>query len=136
MSCKTALASMVLSLSIGYAVAGPTRGVINRDDFQVPASAAEGVPGEAELIEEFRGNQRARVIVKGDHQPITDLEVLVYEVSTTGGEEKLVARDKGTRDLVGIVWTPPRTGMYRIVIRNPAPQSRTNPYNKCYVTVR
>ena len=136
MSCKTVWASMVFLSLIGDAGAGPTKGVINRDDFQVPASTTEGVPGEADFIEEFRGNQRARVIVKGDHRPVTDLEVLVYEVSTTGGEDKLVARDKGTRDIVGVVWTPPRTGMYRIVVRNPAPASRANPYNICYVTMR
>ncbi len=134
---KSLSIGLLLVSALGFVAAGPTKGVINNSEFRVPASRDEGAPGEADIVEEFRGNQKASVLVKGDHRPITDLEVLVFEVSTTGGEDKLVARDKGTKDIVGVVWTPPRTGMYRIVVRNPSKfHPEKNPYNSCYVTIR
>jgi hypothetical protein len=105
---------------------------------RVPAAAAKGEVGEAELVERFQGGKPARVIVVGDHDPVADLEVLVFEVSEKGVDGKQVAHDGGPEqgDRVGVVWYPPRTGSYRIVVRNPAPRSEKNPYCKATISIR
>jgi len=134
---------LLLALAVGVALAGPTQGTINRsngrrdNDVKVPSSKEEGVPGENdEFVIECRANQRTSILIRGDHAPVTDLEVLVYEMSPGQSEGKLVARDKGTRDLIGAVWVPPKTATYRIVIRNSSKYAPDNPYNSCYVTIK
>lgn len=127
----------VLLAALSSASAGPTNGPISQSGFRVPASQQEGVPGESDMIVECRGNERVSVMVRGDHRPVTDLEILVYQVPTMGETEKLIARDSGTKDLVGVVFTPLKTGMYRIVVKNPSRfEPSTNPYNECYLSIR
>lgn len=134
---KKILAMVVLVMvAFGGAVGGPVLGPKRVSDFRVPASQTPGVPGENDYAVECRGNEKTSVMVMGDHRPVVDLELLVFEV-LGNGEDKLVARDVGTKDIVGVVFTPPRTGMYRIVVRNPSTfQKDINPYNGCYLSIR
>ena len=94
--------------------------------FKVPA--AKGEVGEADLVVRVEGGKR-RVIVVGDHNPVADLEILVFEVTEKGIDGKQVAHDGGPEqgDRVGVVWYPPRTGNYRIVVRNPATRVQAKP---------
>lgn len=109
---------------------------VNQVDFEVPSSKAAGEPGESDITLECRGNERTSVMIKGDHRPVTDMEILVFEPASAGGPEKVIAHGKGTRDLVGVVFVPARTGMYRIVFRNHAEYTKENPYNRCYLTIK
>jgi hypothetical protein len=128
-------AIVALLAALGAAVAGPVDGPTSME-LRVPASKP-GEIGEADFTREFKGGQRAAVIIVGDHRPVVDLEVRVYETSKDSTEEKLVARDGGGKDILGAVWIPARTGSYRIVIRNPSEyKPDTNPYDKCYIAIR
>lgn len=129
------LLSVAIVLALGLAWAGPVGGPKNSSQFQVPASRQEGVPGSRDLLVECQANERTSVLVKGDHQPVANLELLVFYV--VGDEETLVARDFGTADLLGVEFVPPRAGTYRIVVRNPAPfHPERNPHNNCYLSVQ
>ena len=79
----------------------------------------------------FRGGERACVFAFGDHKPVVNLHLLVYEVKSGS----LVAEDKANNslvgDYVGVVWYPPRTGDYKIELRNPGAE-----VNKCYVAIK
>jgi len=129
------LAMAFLCVATGAVLAGPVDGP-SSFRLQVPSTKGEQV-GEAEFVREFRGGQRACVIVVGDHDPVVELEVRVYETEKDStAEGKLVARDGGGKDVLGAVWVPARTGPYRIVILNPSPFGPKNPYNRCYIAVK
>jgi hypothetical protein len=86
-------------------------------------------PGTLEFSKLFAAGQRACVIVIGDHDPIVDVEVEVYD-----SRNKLVARDRGqepAQDFVAVMWYPPRQETYRIVIN-----SYGKVENKCSVAIR
>ncbi len=78
----------------------------------------------------FRGGERACVMVFGDHDPVVNLHLLVYDANGI-----LVAEDKANNNLVGdyvgVVWYPPRTGEYKIELRNPGPKT-----NECYIAIK
>ena len=98
---------------------------------KVPASRSSE-PGEAAIKHEFNGGQRASIVVTGDHRPVVDLKILIFDDATG----KLVAQDGGGGDIVGVSWIPPRKGFYRIVIRNPSEfVAEKNPYNDCTVAI-
>src|SRR4249919_1380537 len=115
MAKKLAALVLLLAVALGVAIAGPTQGTINRNDnhnneVRVPSSKEPGIPGENdEFVIECRANQRTTILIRGDHAPVADLEVLVYELAIDKGEGKLVASDKGTGDLIGAVWVPAKT---------------------------
>jgi hypothetical protein len=108
------------------------------EPFAIPAAEKGGEPGEASMEFQFEGGKPARVIVVGDHKPVADLQIFVYEMSEKGIEGKVVAHDGGPEqgDRVGVVWYPPRTATYRIVVKNPAPKSRENLRNLTMMSVR
>jgi hypothetical protein len=118
--------------------AGPVGGPQPLQPLKVPAAAREGEFGEEETVVRFEGGKPARVIVVGDHKPVADLELFVYEVSAKGVDGKLVAHDGGPEqgDRVGVVWYPPRTGSYRIVVRNPARETKDNPWCEALMSIR
>jgi hypothetical protein len=77
----------------------------------------------------FLGGERACVLAIGDQTieikegehvkaPIVNLHVSIFD-----GKGTLIVEDKGnsdlTGDVVGVVWYPPRTGEYRVEVRNP-----------------
>jgi hypothetical protein len=78
------------------------------------------------LEETFRGGERACVIVKGDHKPVVDLKLVVYDQ-----KDQVVVKDERGGDLVGVVWYPPRDAVYKIKIHNPGKE-----YNRCYISFK
>ena len=86
-------------------------------------------PGNLELSKIFVAGQRACVIVIGDHDPIVDLEIMVYD-----SHKNLVASDRGkdvAQDFVAVMWYPPREERYHIVIN-----SYGKDFNKCSVAIK
>jgi hypothetical protein len=85
---------------------------------------------------EFRGGQRACVIVLGDHNPIAPLEI---EIRDEKG--KLVGRDEPAagvsdpkakgNDVGAVIWYPPRDGYYTITVKNLGEQ-----YNECWIAIK
>lgn len=72
--------------------------------------------GTLELVRAFAGGQRATVIAIGDHRPVVNLTITVYDA-----RDNVVARDEGSGpagDFVAAVWYPPREGRYRVVLHN------------------
>jgi hypothetical protein len=126
-------------MAIGVAAvlrAEPVGGPKFLQPFNIPA-AHDGPFGEEERVMRFEGGRPARVILVGDHKPVADLEIFVFEVSEKG-DGKLVAHDGGPEqgDRLGVVWYPPRTGNYRIVVRNPAPATKANPWCEASMSIR
>jgi hypothetical protein len=77
-------------------------------------SASE--PGTWSLSRTFAAGQRACVIAIGDHEPIVDVEIKVYD-----SKNELVVKRRGAEpapDFVMVVWYPPRQENYRIVINS------------------
>jgi hypothetical protein len=80
----------------------------------------------------FVGNERACVIVKGDHDPVMDLVVKVFD-----RQGKLIAQDNGG-DVLAVIWYPPRSEDYFIEI-NQDPADKTafkDGYNALYIAVK
>ncbi len=65
----------------------------------------------------FKGGERASIVAVGDHEPIVPVGIRILDKN---GD--LVAQDLGagekTADFAGVVWYPPRDGVYTIVILN------------------
>jgi hypothetical protein len=70
-------------------------------------------PGEKPTVieERFRGGERACVILEGDHDPVMDVYVEVYDE-----QNRRVAFDHAGGDICAVVWYPPRDGKYRIEV--------------------
>src|SRR6516165_3711991 len=99
----------------------------------VPAGTVSGetvtAPGTWSITRTFKAGERACVIVIGDHRPIVDVEVKVYD-----SKERLVAKRRGTEpapDFVGVAWYPPREEKYRIEV-----SSYGKEYNECSVAIK
>jgi hypothetical protein len=90
------------------------------EPMRVPANGKKAVRAD------FHGGERACVIVKGDHKPVVDLRLSVYDK-----KGNLVAKDEGGGDYVAAIWYPPRDAEYRIEIFNPGKE-----YNDCYVSFK
>ena len=106
---KTALlpASLVaLFVFAGICASGPVEG-----RHRMPARSVVLHPGE-ELIykKRFKANERACVIVVGDHDPVMNLSVKVFDAS-----KQEVARDEGG-DVLTAIWYPSQEGDYTIQI--------------------
>jgi hypothetical protein len=86
--------------------------------------------GQLEIVKTFAAGKRACVLVIGDHNPIQQLTVTVYDK-----QGKVVARDEGqgekSMDFVTAVWYPPREQSYRIVIQN-----GDRDYNVCKIAIK
>jgi len=73
-------------------------------------------PGVLRLSAEFRGGERACVVAVGDHEPVVDMGLVVYDEAG-----RKVAEDAGNEaapDYVAVIWYPPRDGKYVIEIRS------------------
>jgi hypothetical protein len=75
---------------------------------------------------QFRGGERACVIVKGDHDPVVDLSVSVYDQ-----KGNLIAKDDAGGDFVSAIWYPLRDAIYRIEIVHSGAD-----YNECDITLK
>jgi hypothetical protein len=79
----------------------------------------------------FAGNERACVIVVGDHDPVMKLVVKVYD-----SQKKLVREDSGG-DVLAVIWYPPHTEEYTIEIhKDAADPTQFKQYNDLYVVVK
>lgn len=98
----------------------------------VPTTEGQTI-GEVDMVRTFKGGERACAIVVGDHNPVADMEIIVYD-----SKDRIVVQDGGQKlgDVVGVVWHPQRTEQFRIVIRNPATKTRNNPHNHCWVAIK
>ena len=84
-----------------------------------PIQVSEQSPDKAILLPQqsysftdtFRGNERACVIIEGDHKPVMDLRVVVKDKYNN-----VVAQDVAGGDFVSAIWYPPRTQEYTITI--------------------
>jgi hypothetical protein len=102
-----------LLLGVGSASSSPMKGHYRHGDIEVNDNLRGQLqPGSTLTFREtFRGNQRACVLVEGDHKPEMNLKIVV-----TDPEGKVVAEDRGPGDFVSAFWYPPRTQQYVISI--------------------
>jgi hypothetical protein len=114
---------LVLLLGASLGSGAPLKG--SRSFEQRVSGQSEG-SGKWEFTETFRGGRRACVIARGDHKPVVDVGVYVYD-----GTGRLVAKDDGRGDYAAAIWYPPRDGTYKIVIHNAG-----NEWNACYIAVK
>lgn len=61
----------------------------------------------------FKGGERACIIVEGDHRPVVDLFVEVFDE-----QGNLVAQDRHGGDLCAVIWYPPEDGEYDVHVHN------------------
>jgi hypothetical protein len=87
-----------------------------------------GAGGSTEFEVPFRGGERACVIVRGDHKPVENIRLEVYEGARLVAEDE-ARENKG--DFVTAIWYPPRDATYRIRIYNPGKE-----YNECYIVLK
>jgi hypothetical protein len=86
-------------------------------------------PGCKQFIKTYAADQRACVVVIGDHNPVVDLEIKVYD-----SKNQLIAADRGqgsARDFVAVMWYPPRQETYRIEVC-----SYGQEYNQCSIAFK
>jgi hypothetical protein len=114
-----AVCASVLAIP-GPGAGSPVEGKLSLGRQRIPERA------RARIDKEFRGGERACVIVKGDHEPVVDLELSVYD-----DRGKLVAEDKAGGDFVAVIWYPPRDAVYRIEFFNPGAA-----YNDLYISLK
>lgn len=119
MKAALLFAAGLFFLVSGLGTGAPTKGPYSLGQWRI------GARGSREVVETFRGGQRACVIVEGDHKPVVDLKVEVFDKAGN-----LVARDEGG-DFVSAIWYPPRDAEYRIQIHNSGEE-----YNDCYVVLK
>jgi hypothetical protein len=89
------------------AVAGVGVGSVFRELQRVEAQAV------TQATKTFRGGERACVIVFGDHNPPSPLDIFVYDA-----QNRLVAKDQAPSDIAAAIWYPAQTASYRIEIHN------------------
>src|SRR5438270_1212355 len=98
---------VLLCLAASAGTGAPLKGAYPMSKVRVGAKA------KWEIEESFRGGRRACVIAVGDHNPIVDVTIAVYDDSN-----RLVAEDQGGGDVVAAIWYPPRDAMYNVVVTN------------------
>jgi hypothetical protein len=116
-------------VSVGHA--GPVDGT--RGSYETISAGSvvggEMVPGQYSVQKTFRAGERACVLVIGDHKPVVDLTVTIYDAA---GQVVVQDRGKGgTGDFVAAIWYPPRTADYRIEVLSPGTD-----FNKCYIAIK
>jgi hypothetical protein len=112
----------LLGLGVSIGLGGPIDG---------PTWKTErvGAKGRKELVRTFAAGERACVIAIGDHKPVVELTLTVYDE-----KDEVVAQDRGTGeagDFVAAIWYPPREASYRIVIDSPGVE-----YNDVAVSIK
>lgn len=123
------LATMLLWT--GMSGAGALKGVVSDNNVMLPGTAQGGgptgvIPGQLRITERFAGGERASVILRGDHDPVEDLTIEVYDENNN-----LVAKDDGRGDYATVVWYPPEDGNYTIVLKHDLAQ-----FNKCFLVIK
>jgi len=98
-------------LAIGPVQSSPLRGHYREPQLRNEKRGRLQVGATYEFRDTFRANQRACVIVEGDHKPPMNLTIKVHDLAGN-----LVAGDNAGGDFVAVMWYPPRTQEYRIAI--------------------
>jgi hypothetical protein len=119
----------LVPVGIGSPVEGPSA-----SNKRVPAgTVGEGgkitEPGIYEFSKVYAAGQRACVIVIGDHKPVVDVEIKVFD-----SKNNLIVQDRGqepARDFVAVMWYPPRQEIYRVAVH-----SYGKEYNECYIAIK
>lgn len=119
----------LVPVGVGSPVEGPS-GASKR----VPAgTVGEGgkitEPGILEFSKVYAAGQRACVIVIGDHDPVVDVEIKVYD-----SKNNLIVQDRGqgpAQDFAAVMWYPPRQETYRVAVH-----SYGKEFNKCYIAIK
>jgi hypothetical protein len=100
-----------LLLSVGLAGGSPLKGHY-REPYLYQKKRGRLKPNlPYEFRDNFRANQRACVIVEGDHEPVMNLKMIVKDRSGN-----IVAQDNGPGDVLSAIWYPPRTQEYVVTI--------------------
>jgi hypothetical protein len=100
----------IVFLSIGPLQSSPLRGHYREQRLKNEKHARLSAGATYDFRDSFRANQRACVIVEGDHNPKVNLTVKVFDSSGN-----LVASDnKG--DFLAAIWYPSRTQEYLVSI--------------------
>ncbi len=118
---------LILLSLVPFSRGGPVDGT-SWEQKQVPRGSAKEA-GSLRFSKTFVAGQRACVIVIGDHKPVVDVEVKVYDA-----KGRLVAEDRGqdpAKDFVAVMWYPPRQETYSIEVR-----SYGDVENDCSIAVR
>jgi hypothetical protein len=102
------LGLVLLGMSPGQS--SPLRGHYREAHLRNEKRSRLKVGGTYEFRDTFHANQRACVIVEGDHKPIMNLTVKVFDAA---GNQ--VASDTGG-DILAVMWYPPRTQDYVVSI--------------------
>jgi hypothetical protein len=118
----------LVPFSSGAPIEGTSWGISS-----VPAGIESGdkitEPGSLPFSKVFAAGQRACVVVIGDHKPVVDLEIKIYDA-----KKNLVAHVRGqepARDFVAVMWYPPRQEKYQIVIN-----SYGKVHNECSIAIK
>jgi hypothetical protein len=101
----------MLLLSFGPVQSSPVKGHYREAQLRDEDKSYMVLGNTYEFQDTFRANQRACVIVEGDHKPVVNLSIKILDVSG-----KVVAEDTAGGDLIAVMWYPPKTQPYRIVI--------------------
>lgn len=110
-----ALAALVSS-GISAPVTGP-EWFRKRVDKASPGEQGKMQPNPLVFERNFKGGERASIVAVGDHLPVVPVGIQVRDKAGN-----IVAQDLGTgektSDYAGVVWYPPRDGVYTIIILN------------------
>jgi hypothetical protein len=111
-----------------FGTAGPVGGPVGRYAKLEPGSTLR-------FAAQFKGGERACVIVKGDHDPPMDITITVFEIKEDPASKQQslvpVAKDNAGGDLCSVIWYPPRTAQYAVEI-----SSHGSVWNKIWLAVR
>jgi hypothetical protein len=109
--CMLLLVVGAVLLGVGSASSSPVKGPRRQQHDENKKRGRLEPKSKYVWREAFRGNERACVLVEGDHKPVENLKVVVTDV-----QGNVVARDDGPGDFVVAIWYPPRTAEYVITI--------------------
>jgi hypothetical protein len=101
---------------------------------RVPAGSVDeggkiSEPGTYEFSKVYAAGQRACVIVIGDHKPVVDVEIKVFDA-----RNNLIVQDRGqapAQDFAAVMWYPPRQETYRVAVH-----SYGKEFNECSIAIK
>src|SRR5437764_1261501 len=114
--CRTAMLAVAAAVLLGVA---PTAGSPVKGHYREPPAVSQQGPDRAVLnplssytfTDTFRGNERACIVIEGDHKPVMDLKVTVRDELNN-----VVAQDLAGGDFVSAIWYPTQTQRYTVTI--------------------
>jgi hypothetical protein len=85
---------------------------------------------KATFTRKFQGNERAAVIVEGDHEPVVKLAMVVKDAAGN-----IVGKDSGG-DLLAVIWYPPVTQEYTIQVFPDPADNKMAEYNDLDIVLK